>query len=174
MAARINRQFQDLHRQSATADWVLKQHVERDICLLYRQLANYSYIMGDLYYGPVFALPYWEYLDLPGLDDDDRKFIRDGCLVMILAMTSDLIDGSGHYLRPHVASCEAALNNLTCDDEDTSKLVHTVKLALHSAIKGESESQELADRSLWVHKRYVRGYFERIAKEFQSNPYFHK
>src|SRR5712691_1560834 len=88
------------HSPGASVDWVLKQQVERDICLLYHQLADYSYIMGDLYYGPVFGLPYWEYLDFPDLDGADREFLRDGCLVMILAMAWDQIDGSGVYISP--------------------------------------------------------------------------
>lgn len=59
----INRQFQSQHSNDDGVDWVLKQEIERDICLLYNQLSNYAYIMSDLFYGSVFALPYWEYLD---------------------------------------------------------------------------------------------------------------
>ncbi len=57
---KINRQFQDLHSPGPNeTDWYTIQILERDICLLYHQLADYSYIMGDLYYGNVFALSYW-------------------------------------------------------------------------------------------------------------------
>ncbi|KLU02753.1 hypothetical protein RISK_005049 [Rhodopirellula islandica] len=51
-------------------DWTEVQRVERDICLLYHQLADYSYIMGDLCYGDVFSLPYWEYLQIEELESD--------------------------------------------------------------------------------------------------------
>ena len=41
-----------------TADWAEVQELERDILLLFHQLAEYNHVMGDLYYGDVFALPY--------------------------------------------------------------------------------------------------------------------
>lgn len=169
---KINRQFQDLHTRSSSADWVLKQQVERDICLLYHQLANYSYIMGDLYYGSVFGLPYWEYLDFPGLDTDDLAFLRDGCLVMILAMAWDQIDGSGAHINPHIPACREAVARLVIEDEDTAKLTQAVRLAMDAAEPGGSETQELQELSCWVHKRYVRGYFRHIAQEFESNTYY--
>ncbi len=78
-------------------DWVQIQVVERDICLLYHQLADYSYIMADLDYGAVFALPYWDYLDVAGVPGSQRDFLRDGCLVMIFAMASVVLDGSSAY-----------------------------------------------------------------------------
>jgi hypothetical protein len=169
---KINRQFQDLHRDGGATDWVLKQEVERDICLLYHQLADYAYIMGDLYYGSVFGLPYWEYLDFPGLDEADRNFLRDGCLVMILAMAWDQIDGSGAYLGPHIPACRAAIERLICEDEDGEKLARTVRLALDVAEQGGTETPELLELSSWAHHRYVRGYFRQIAQDFDTNPYF--
>jgi hypothetical protein len=169
---KINQQFQDLHTQGGPVDWVLKQRVERDICLLYHQLANYSYIMGDLYYGSVFNLPYWEHLDFPGLDRADRDFLRDGCLVMILAMAWEQIDSSGAYLKPHIPTCREALNRIAGKDDDTRKLIATVKLALETAERGGPEIPELQELSAWVHKRYVREYFRRVSREFESNPYF--
>ena len=169
---KINHQFQDLHSHGGSVDWVLKQQIERDICLLYHQLAEYSHIMGDLYYGSVFALPYWEYLDFPGLDTADRDFLREGCLVMLLAMASEQIDGSGAYINSHIPACREAVTRIACDDEDTEKLARTVRLALDVAEQGGPETRELVELSGWVHKRYVRGYFRRIAQAFDSNPYF--
>lgn len=169
---KINRQFQELHTNGQSADWVLLQQVERDICLLYHQLADYSYIMGDLYYGSVFGLPYWEYLDFPGSGITDRDFVRDGCLVMLLAMAWDVIDGSGAHIHPHIATCRNAVSGLICEEEDTEKLAHAVRLALDVAERGGPQSPELIELSSWVHKRYVRGYFRRVAQAFDSNPYF--
>ena len=170
----INRQFQEQHSDDEPVDWVLKQQVERDICLLYYQLADYSYIMGDLYYGSVFGLPYWEYLTFSGLDTVDRAFLRDGCLVMILAMAWDQIDGSGAYINPHIPACREAVTCLACEDEDTAKLAQAVRLALDVAERGGPETPELLGLSGWAHERYVRGYFRRVAQEFDSNPYYQK
>lgn len=168
----INRQFHDLHSSGRSADWELKQFIERDICLLYHQLASYSFIMGDLYFGSVFGLPYWEYLDFPGLEIADRDFVRDGCLVMILAMAWDLIDGSGAYIKPHIPACLEALACLVIENEDTGKLARVVRLALVVAEQGGPETQELRELSGWVHRRFVREYFRRAALDFDNNPYF--
>lgn len=170
---KINQQYQSLHTPGQSeVDWVLVQQIERDICLLYHQLAEYSYIMGDLYYGNVYTFPYWEYLDLSRLDESQRSFVRDGCLVMILAMCWDQIDGSGAYIENHLAACAASVSTVNVQDEDTRKLVGTVSLALRLVKEGSAESQELIDLSSWVHETYVKGYFRRTAREFDANPYF--
>lgn len=169
---KINHMSQELHASGQSADWILKQQLERDICLLYHQLSSYSYIMGDLYYGSVFVLPYWNYLEMPGLETPDRDFLRDGCLVMILAMAWDQIDGSGAYIQSHIPACREALARLTCEGEDAEKLVRTVRMALDVADRGGPETPELQELSRWVHKRFVRGYFRHIADEFERNPYF--
>jgi hypothetical protein len=170
---KINRQSQDLHiRDGGSVDWVLKQQVERDICLLYHQLANYSYIMGDLYWGSVFGLPYWEYLDWRGLDDSDRMFIRDGCLVMLLTAAWEQIDGAGSFINQHIPACRAAIARVEVDTPETEKLLRAVRLALDAAATGSESGCELDELSAWVHVHYVRGYFDRTATEFRTNPYF--
>ena len=121
MRMKINRQFQALHAHGGWVDWVLKQHLERDICLLYHQMANYSYIMGDLYYGSVFGLAYWEYIDFPGLDAADHDFVRDGCLVMILAMAGIRLTGSGAYINPYIPACREAIASLVLEGEEHPK-----------------------------------------------------
>ena len=169
---KLNRQFQDQHMEQQSANWVLKQQLERDICLLYHQLANYSYIMGDLYYGDVFGLAYWDHLQLPAIDDADRDFIRDGCLVMILAMASECIDGTGSYLRPHVPQCRAKLERLSTADSDADKLIGIVRRALDIVEHEAPEPPDFSEACVWVHKRYVRGYFIQQADDFRNNAYF--
>jgi hypothetical protein len=169
----INRQSQSLHIPTGgSVDWVLKQHVERDICLAYRQLADYSWIMGDLYWGTVFDLPYWEYLDWADLDGDDRAFIRDGCLVMLLAAAWARIDGANWWIAEHLPACQKAVERLRPEASDAMELVRIVGLVLAAATAGPSEQPELAALSKWAHVRYVRGYFERQAETFRTNPYY--
>lgn len=169
---RVNVRFQVQHLEAASADWIQLQKVERDICLLYHQLADYSYIMSDLYYGSVFSEPYWHYLDVQALEPDEQAFLRDGCLVMILAMATELTDGSGAYLLPHMSECRAAVDRVTATDERTNKLLHTVRLALALADDGQQETRELVELSQWVHGEYVQGYFRSHVHEFDHNPYF--
>ena len=102
----------------------------------------------------------------------DRDFLRDGCLVMILAMAWDQIDGSGASIQSHIPACREALARLTCEGEDAEKLVRTVRMALDVADQGGPETPELQELSHWVHKRFVRGYFRHVAEEFERNPYF--
>ncbi len=153
-------------------DWALKQRVEADICLLFHQLADYSYIMGDLYYGDVFSLPYWEFLDMKGIDEVDRRFIRDGCLVMILAMCSEYIDQTGTYIHNYLEICQRRLSCIAPGDEKSARLLTAVALALQTAQDGKAESKELTESMAWVHREYVLGYFRRKVHEFDSNPYY--
>ncbi len=170
---KLNRQFQDLHVEQPSADWVRKQLVERDICLLYHQLANYSFIMDGLYYGDVFALPYWDCLEMQGVDLADQAFIRDGCLVMILAMASECLGGSGAYLLPHVEACKNSLARLTALDAETQQLVQTIQQVLHLLDDNIGRPPpEFADGFGWVHERYVRRYFTKRAEDFRDKPYY--
>ncbi len=164
---KINSRYQDQHAGGGV-DWVAVRKVERDICLLYHQHSKYRYIMGDLYYGSVDELHYWDYLDLDGVDQLEREFVRDGCLVMMLAMCWDQIDGSGYYIGQHIPACRAALLGLIPYDADAEKLMRTVGLALDLVENGAPVTEELGDLSGWVHEKFVKGYFREIAREFHA------
>ncbi len=179
---KINRQFQDLHSpgQNGT-DWYTIQVVERDICLLYHQLADYSYIMGDLYYGDVFALPYWEYLNIPNLETERQAFIRNGCLVMLYAMASEVLDGSGTYLtmeRKRYHAARAAVEALPNFDDESNRLIAAVKgsFKLIDEKRGTwddiPEVQDVISESTWIHECFVRQYFIERTNDFFKNPYF--
>ncbi len=128
---KINRQFQALHSPDPDkTDWHAVQIIERDICLLYHQLADYSFIMGDLYYGDIYSLPYWEYLSASHLEPERQAFIRNGCLVMLYAMASEVLDGSGSYLtmdRQRYLAARAAVDSLPTFDDDSNRLIAAVK-----------------------------------------------
>lgn len=152
---------------------MLAYKIEKDVCLLYHQLAEYNYIMGDLMYGSVFDLPYWNFLNLNMSD-----FARDGCLVMILAMAWEYIDGAGSYIRPYLSLCQTALSQVPLSDDNITKLVKTVKLSLSLAEQVEQkpeirpETDELIELSSWVHQEYVKGYFYRQVDDFDNNPFY--
>jgi len=176
----INRQFQDLHTsETAEIDWGMLQSVERDICLLYHQLADYSYIMGDLYYGNVFRHAYWDFLQLPGLDPEREHFIRTGCLVMLYAMASEVLDGSGAYLtinRKRFAEAKAGVGALPPYDPDTDRLVAAVTGAFRLIDQGRFDNetspdvQEVVGASTWIHGRFVQEYFISRASDFENRP----
>ncbi|WP_437631342.1 hypothetical protein [Sorangium sp. So ce854] len=181
MMLKINERFQALHTHDTQVDWVAIQAVERDICLLYHQLADYSHIMGDLYYGDVFGLPYWEYLDVQGLTPEQRDFIRVGCLVLLFAMASDVLDGSGAYLTmdpSRYAAASAAVRSLTGLSDDVDRLAGAVRHAFAMIDAGAgtwdqpAAAMDVNDLSTWIHERFVRRYFEDRAREFSTNPYY--
>jgi hypothetical protein len=150
--------------------WDLFWKVERDICFLYHELSEYGGIMGDLSYGSLYTLPYWEFLNLhgPNITDEERRFIRDGCLVMILAMSWDVIDGSGTYLKGKIDLCRQAIVELQPENERTAKLIRAVLLALAIAEQDQGENQEIGELSIWVNYEYIHGYFRQMAGESQA------
>lgn len=153
-------------------DNFIMEQVVRDICGLYHLLTKSSSIVGEFSYRTVFALPYWDFMESPGSTPQERAFLREGCLVMILSMAWDKIDGAGNYINPRITACRSAVSRLECEDDETQRLIRTVLLALDLAERHVHESVELGEESIWVHKRYVRGYFRRVAQDFDSNPYF--
>jgi hypothetical protein len=173
----INRQFQSLHTGEYSNKWVLKQIIERDICYLYHQLSSYSYIMGDLYFGEVYNLPYWEYLDVESLDlhidDNERDFIIESCLVMILTMAWEQIDGAGCYINNKVDKILQCLKSFIPKNE---KQIELQRIALNAVDLAANSSNELDEQvykeSIWVHKEFIRNYFRHIVYDFDNNSYF--
>ncbi|MDF9828327.1 hypothetical protein M2103_002432 [Ereboglobus sp. PH5-5] len=179
---KINWQFQDLHAPSPNRDWVALQKLEADICLFYQQQAHYSHVMGDLYYGDVYSLPYWEMLSLEDLDGERLEFVQSGCLMILLAMSWELIDGSGSYLMPHVSEALAGVRaskpatsrvaRLRQHVEDILSYLQDKRPSL-SAVEEEREWFGFVDTSQWAHREFVFGYFRNWCDEFIKNPYYH-
>lgn len=128
--------------------------------------------MPDLDYRDVFNLDYWEFLDLENIHAEDRDFIRDGCLVMILLMCLEYFEGCGTYVQDKLELCERRLSCVVPDTEQTLRLLTTVQLAVQLAQNEKTISQELNDSLGWVYRKYVQGYFRRIVREFDDNPYY--
>ena len=130
---------------ASTEDWAEVQEIERDIIYLYHEVAPYNHIMSDLYWGSVFKLPYWEYVDPSGLDYDQMRFIGDGCLVMLLTMAWQRIETAGWYIDPHIPLCRSAISQIVCIDTETRKLIRTVDLALTLAEGTMRAEEEIGD-----------------------------
>jgi hypothetical protein len=158
--------------------WVEVQHAERDICLLYHQLAKVFVHQGGPVLRAVYGLPYWDYLSVSNLELERAVLLRDGCLMMMLAMAWETIDGAGSYLsEERLRLCLAAVQRLegvesSYDDPRTERLIGAVKLALGMAqadkVSAELEARLMAE-SAWVHREYVRGYFREHVHDFETN-----
>lgn len=152
-------------------DWMLVEQVEMDICYLYHESADWGGIMGDLYHG---NRPYWEYLNWKLLDEYQTRFVRDGCLVMIFVMCDQYIMGAGFGIEDHVSECLRALSSVEPEDEQTARLVKSVKMALE-AVQGKSVPEdELNESYQWIFRTYVGGYFQGMVEKLVANPYYNE
>ncbi len=160
-----------LDRPDTIEEWAHVQEIERDICYFYYQMSEYSTIMGDLYWGRVYNRPYWEYLNLEFCGHHDPQFLRDGCLVLVIAMAFEWLDDAGEYIKDKLPQCISAVSRLYPEDEKTIRLVEIAKHVLNAAASDEQYSKEMVEMSSWIHKNYVREYFRSIAKSFESEFY---
>jgi hypothetical protein len=139
-------------------------HVLRDICFLYHEQGQYQSIMGDLPYAEILNLKYWEYLSANwDTLDDNFRFIREGCAVMILAMAWEAIDGAGSYIYDYLDRVESCLQDAYIDDKDTETLMAVVGDAVRHVREKRCESPELIEKSQWVYDRYVQRYFNALS-----------
>lgn len=148
---------------AAEKNWVEIQCVERDICYLFHQLSEYSYVMGDLYWDSIYSLPYWDYLEPEVVDPKRARFIQVGCLVMVLARAFGLLDRGGRHKEPWVEESRRRIAAMKAADDDSAKLASITLRALELASAGSSSDEELEAQSRWVHTTFVCGYFERMA-----------
>ncbi len=155
-----------MHFTDSQEHRVLALQLNRDICMLYHELAQYSHIMGDLDYTNLYPLPYWDFIANSGLDWQLDAFIRDGSLVMLLAMSWDCIDGSGSYLVPHIPAAQSAVRSFSITDDQTLKLLSVVDTALTLAESPEPDTSELEAGSGWVHDTFVKAYFIQTSRDF--------
>jgi hypothetical protein len=156
-------------RPQSTGDFADVQRIEKDILLLYHQLSEYTYIMGDLDWGDVFSLPYWEYLEPVFLEEHQARFIQDGCLMMILAMAWEKIDEAGAYIDTYIEPIEKAIETFVALDEEQWRLFNAVRLAV-SEVKGKElidASAKLQDESHWALHEIIGGYFISNAQQFE-------
>jgi len=71
---------------------------KRDVCYFYEEQIQWATISGQLSFGQVFNLPYWDYLDLKGgINQEDKKLIKRGSLLLLLSECLEFFDDLGTY-----------------------------------------------------------------------------
>jgi hypothetical protein len=156
-------------------DWVKIQEIEKDICLLYHQLSDYAFIMDDLYFGSIFNLPYWNFLDIKELEDNKRRFIREGSLVFIYAIILAEAGGSSAYLssdKKRYTHCKDNIESCVPENADEKLILKSIKYCFELIEKNKIGDSSIFSNSAEIHKRFVRRYFNTISNEFKTNKYF--
>jgi len=147
--------------------WEELSCLKRDICYFFYEQAEYVGIDGDLDFGGTYALPYWRYLcvELPATD---TPFVQQGCLLLILAMARDVIDGSGSYLLPWLDECVQCVTRCEPNDVETRTLLAAVRRALDEVRSPSGCRGELEEQVVWVNKTFIMGYFTRRAEHLAT------
>jgi hypothetical protein len=96
--------------------------------------------------------------------------MRSGCLMMILAMAWDVIDGSGTYLVPWIPRCREAVSALAGraegpPEKPVAALCAAVLRALERADAGGRGDAALEADAVWANRTFVAAYFEAHARE---------
>ena len=134
------------------------RQIEKDICYLYHELSEYSHIMGDLDYHALYNKKYWTFIDV-----DTDPFILHGCLILVLAMIWDWIDGSGNYIEDKIVYYKNAMKTLYGQSEDEFRLIEAVNRGLEIVEKEKQKDDNFEIDSLWVFETFVMGYFQEKA-----------
>jgi hypothetical protein len=135
----------------------LKQ-IEKDICFLYHELTEYYGMTGDLDYHTFYNKKYWTYIDV-----DTDPFILHGCLILVLSMIWDYLDG-GNYIEDKIVYYKNALKTLYGQSEDELRLIKTVNNGLDIIVaKKKQRDDQFGNDSFWAFETFVMGYFEEKA-----------
>lgn len=135
------------------------KQIEKDICFLYHELSEYSFIMGDLDYHNLYNREYWSFINV-----DSDSFILHGCLIMVLAMIWDWMEESGNFIEDKVSYYLNAMATLYGQSEEEFRLIETVNNGLDIVSKDRQKDEKFEIDSQWAFEIFVKGYFREKAK----------
>lgn len=131
------------------------------VLLLLHAVAPYGGLMSDLDWYRTFALPYWDFINPVGLqDENEQKFLGDGCLLLTLTRVDAYLDGQGGTID--LGEVSSALAGIVERDEPSQRLHRLVQDGVRAAAQGEGRLPP--DNGRWVFDTFVAGYFRRVAQ----------
>ena len=128
--------------------------IEKDICYLYHELAEYSGIMGDLDYHSTYNKDYWKYINV-----DCDPFIREGSMILLLAMIWDWIDESGNIIETKIESYENSMSCFYPQSDNENRLIDLINNGLDIVQKKKDVDEKFSSDTGWAYNTYVREYF---------------
>jgi len=132
--------------------------LNKDICYFYHIQSEYKKFMPDLDFTAEFSLPYWSILKNIS---QDENFLKIGCILIILLMALDKIDGSGDSLSKKYPECKDAIESVIPYSENEKKLKDMTYGILESAKNSTSLSIIENEFLVWAYKEFIEGYFKR-------------
>ena len=116
--------------------------------------------MGDLDYNNLYNRKYWRLIHV-----DTDPFILNGCLILVLAMIWDWIDGSGNFIEDKILYYKNAIKHLYGQSEEEFRLIETVNKGLDIVAKNQQKDSKFEIDSLWAYNTFVNGYFQSKVKK---------
>lgn len=118
----------------------------RDILFFYHEQTNWDTISGDLSFGYTLALPYWDYLDIRGLiNDDEIEFIRKGSLLILLSMSLEYFEELGSYFLADKEKFEKVKTAITYLNPQNQQEEEIQKMIFELLDKTENQTCELGN-----------------------------
>ena len=133
--------------------------LKKDICYLYHVQAQYKSLMPDLDCSKEFSLPYW--VHLKEYTDTENQFYKYGCMLFILLLALDKIDGSGDNLSKVYESCIEAVQSVIPYSLNEERLKEFLLKVLTKSMNSEALSVQEEKELSWVYSEVVEGYFSR-------------
>jgi len=145
---------------------------KRDVCFFYEeQLQWEASISGQLSFGQIFNLPYWDYLDLRGeISQGDRHFVRRGSLLLLLSECLEFFDDLGTYYlidNEKLMSLKNSVRGFSSTDK-TEAEVRDLILVMVERIEAKDQTWEKSWEEV-LNKLFVTeiyGYFRSKFKAF--------
>ena len=113
--------------------------------------------MPDLDYSKEFSLPYW--VLLKKYTDTESQFYKYGCMLFILLLALDKINGSGGSISKVSASCVEAVQSVIPYSLNENRLKELLLAVLNKSENGKTLSREEEQELSWVYREVVEGYF---------------
>lgn len=95
--------------------------------------------------------------------------MKNGLLMILLAMIWDEFDESGVSISPFLPSVKDALAFFAPTSDDGVRLLAAVEHGLDLIARKTGPDERLREDSGWAHATFVGGYFRRLAQQFDSD-----
>jgi hypothetical protein len=115
-----------------TINWDLVWAIERDIAGLYYWQSQKNGIDADLPYEKIYNLSYWDVflIGLPEMPPEEESYIINGCLMFLICICIEFLDGSGFYLNKFKSEFSEVVLNPKTKKSHLSKTLNLLLICI--------------------------------------------